>query len=156
MTHRAMIARGMPRRSLSYLLLLPFATACTRLAPVETEAERVFPPPDTYRTWYAEVEQCSGFSGVFERVTWVEAEVYDKEGVRRSGAWRPPHTIYLDPQLVRATCDTVPDGGACFRQQNVKHEMLHDLRQDGHDDAYPDSASVFIRCASRGGNQERS
>lgn len=148
MTRWRVIARRMSRRSRVCMLLLPFAAACTRLAPVETEMEREFEPPQIYRAWYAEVERCSGLSGAFDRITWFEAEVYDKEGVERSGVWSPPHTIFLDPEVVAATCDTVPGGGPCFRQQNVKHEMLHELRQGGHDKGYPDSSSVFIRCAN--------
>lgn len=123
-------------------------SACTDLAPVETEGEKVFAPAAIYREWYEEVEQCTGLSGRFERVTWIEAEVRDADGQRRSGVWRPPHTIYLDPRIVRADCDTTPGGGPCFRQQNVKHEIIHDLRQGGHDEPYPDPTSVFIRCSS--------
>lgn len=144
------MGRGLGIGHTAVVILL--MAACNHLAPVETEAEKAFTPPEIYRTWYAEAELCAALSGRFERILWVEAEVFDQEGVRRSGAWRPPHTIYLDPELVAATCDTVPDGGACFRQQNVKHEIIHDLRQGGHDRAYPDSSSVFVRCASRGGS----
>ena len=135
-------------RSGFMLVLAAFAAACTEGTLVDTQAEKEFTPPEIYRTWYDEAMQCSGLAGDFDRIRWIEAEVFVSEGVGISGAWVPPHTIYLDPELVEATCDTVPGGGPCFRQQNVKHEMIHDLRQAGHDGYYPDSASVFIRCST--------
>jgi hypothetical protein len=88
-------------------------------------------PPEVYRTWWAEIENCAGIWGDFDRVEWyvVPGSSYvcpAYEG-RCQGWWQPPSTIYMASDEIS-------------NRQLAEHEMLHDLLQSG---AHP---PVFAQC----------
>ncbi len=107
-------------RALAIPSALALVCACseTNFEPVNTR--RLF-PPDLYRTWWGEVEECSETEGRFERVEWFTArEIINAEaGSEHPGAWLPPHQIYVEDRFV-------------LSEAVVKHEMVHELLQLEH------------------------
>lgn len=82
--------------------------------------------PDVYRTWYSEVEACSGLRGDFDALMLRTANAINVGGVEYSGYWTPPHTITIRLEPAWLNDETL-----------VKHEFMHDLLQSGaHPDAY--------------------
>jgi hypothetical protein len=75
--------------------------------------------PGEWRTWFAEVEACSGLRGDFDRITWAIHE----EPERR------------DDGLVTLAHIDLPDhiwiARAYQNERVVKHELLHFLLQRG-------------------------
>ncbi len=116
------------RRPIGFLAIVLCACAESVLfEPINTQPLQ---PPDIYRTWWSEVEACTGVDAAFERVRWLQADVIrnledDSEHV---GAWDPPHTIYIKADRLTF------EGG-------VKHEMAHDQLQT-RDHGSP----AFRRC----------
>ncbi|HEY5644604.1 MAG TPA: hypothetical protein VIS76_01560 [Pseudomonadales bacterium] len=115
-------------RAIAFLALLLCACVESVLEPVNT---RQLEPPAIYRTWWSEVEACTGVTGRFERVRWLEADVIRnrEKGTEHVGAWDPPHTIYIQSDRL-------------LYERGVKHEMVHDLRQTANH-----GSSAFRRCA---------
>ena len=118
----------MKRLALALLLV-----ACRDLA--APDAGAVVIPPAAYATWWEEIEACSGRSGRLARITWHAVPADDGpffrwQGRPRAGLWIAPHAIYLSDSLL-------------LSHDLVKHEMLHDLLQDGH---HP---STFQACGVR-------
>lgn len=88
-------------------------------------------PPQVYRTWWAEIENCAGIWADFDRVDWyqVPGSSYPcpaYEG-RCEGWWQPPHTIYMAQDQTS-------------NRVLAEHEMLHELLQRG------DHPPVFAAC----------
>ena len=76
---------------------------------------------ELYQRWYNETAACAGLEGDFSKITWQVLEGsgwYDDDGSFILGKWYWPHTIFLPSEYV----------DSMFL---VKHEMLHDLRQEG-------------------------
>jgi hypothetical protein len=104
------------------VMCLTGALACAhRPLPVVYDA-REFDPPDLYRSWWREVEECSTAEGDFDAMRWFEAPgvVFLVRGQMYAGYWFDPDRIVIaeerleDPLIVR-------------------HEMLHAiLQQEGH------------------------
>ena len=97
-----------------------------------------FRPPEAYRAAWDSVEACSGLRGDMGRVRWyaVPGQTFFVGETLTSGAWHPPHNIYLSEWA--ATADTVRD------YHTVRHEMLHDLLGGGGEGmAHP---QVFWTC----------
>jgi len=112
----------------------PVLTAAAALACLDSFAPagaREFTPPDTYRTWWAEIKACAQLSGDLSRIQWYEVPGSTYDCPTRPGGcagwWRPPHSIYL----AQAWLDYRPI---------VEHEMLHDLLQRS------DHPPVFQTC----------
>lgn len=109
------------------LLLLPLLTqACDQagiLAPLVLPAGAVpFDAPAVYARWWADVEACSGRAGDLQRVSWFvvpNAKWFTIRGVAYDGYWFEYHheivlaAAHIEDSLV------------------VRHEMLHDLLNDG-------------------------
>ena len=77
-----------------------------------------FGPPPIYRTWWAQVEQCSGESAAISRVRWFAVRGSDSfvaNGQRDNGLWIA-HYRYI-----------VLGEGRVSDSLVVRHEMLHDL-----------------------------
>jgi len=100
-------------------------------------------PPDAaetdpladYEQWYAEVEECTGVEGDFDRVRWFEVPhdrwwdpVWEQYAI---GTWRSPHDIYVaEPHL--------------GNEEVVKHEMVHDILGGGltYDPRFKDCSGI--------------
>lgn len=106
------------------IALLFALAACARDFTAPEAAVR-FDPPEVYRTWWAEVEGCSGLTGDFGRVRWFQVgdeETWNFQTEAHGGVsalWVAPHTIYLA-------------GAYVGRPDRVRHEMLHDLTASPH------------------------
>lgn len=113
----AVVVRHPPSQIIR-LLLPPLAAIGCSEANFEPVDAQSLNPPDVYRVWWTEVESCTQMEGTFSRVDWYSVErIEDREaGVRRAGAWQPPHTIYLQHERAND-------------QRVVKHEIVHDLLQ---------------------------
>lgn len=77
-----------------------------------------FGPPPIYRTWWGQVEACSGRTGAFSRVQWFVVPGVDffiANGQRDNGLWIE-HYRYIVLGERRVSDSLV-----------VRHEMLHDL-----------------------------
>lgn len=97
---------------------------------VELESVR-FSPPAVYRTWWRDVLECTGWSADFDRLSFFEVThplsagrsqfpCPDAPDQMCYGFWQEPHDIFLSPVAKES-------------ESIVKHEMLHDVRQDsGH------------------------
>jgi hypothetical protein len=79
-----------------------------------------FPGLPSYGSWWAEVEACAQTTGDLGRVRWfmVPHDNFQCGGQVCIGLWTPEHHIYLSY-------------GAHADREVVKHEMLHDLLDDG-------------------------
>jgi hypothetical protein len=80
-----------------------------------------FDAPALYREWWTQVEACANRTAAFDRVEWQRVTdgadgTFACGRARCSGAWAPPHTIYLAESHV-------------WSEPLVKHEMVHDLIQ---------------------------
>ena len=114
---------------LAAVILVGVATDACEVATAPPGASSLAPPP-AFAEWWAEVEQCSGRTGAFERVAWYVAPcTMGQDGFPCdvtpnglcAGEWRAPHTIVLGgPNRF------FPDGYV-DDEWTVKHEMLHDL-----------------------------
>jgi hypothetical protein len=102
-----------------------------------TGAQLAFTPGSEWRSWYAEVEVCSGLRGDYDRITWVEVQdvrgYFTRDGQDVLGTWKAPHTIYVG---------TMVHPYPYTAKQIVSHEMLHDLLGSSDHPAPP-----FGRCA---------
>ena len=106
------------------LLLLAGAVACggtSADAPADPAAPVPFVPPAWYAGAYASLQQCSGLSGDFSRISW-----YVVQGTRvpdpDPGGYAAAVTFPAEHRIVIASfyaSDTVV----------VRHEMMHDLAQ---------------------------
>jgi len=78
--------------------------------------------PDMYARWWAQTEACSGRKGIIRRVSWFvvpNSEFFWYDGGTYDGYWFRYHH-----QIILASA-SVPDSAV------VRHEMLHDLLDDG-------------------------
>lgn len=96
-----------------------------RLAWVPTPGAYVqeYAPPDGYRTWYREMEACSGQHGpVFDSIRFfaVDAPTFMMQGYRVVG-WGDAHS--------RTVWVTTRD---LFERRIVAHELLHIILGPGH------------------------
>lgn len=105
--------RGVSRRSLALLALIPFCLAGCRFEPT---GDSPLDPPAEYREWWAKTEACSGLSGDFDRVRWqvVAGHSFDCPSGQCVGHWESNHEIYLSEDWA-------------MNEMVVRHEMLHDL-----------------------------
>jgi hypothetical protein len=118
------------------VLLVLLISACKSTTEPLPNGARPFAPPQTYQTWWQEVESCSGIAGNFGDVSWYyvpDVNVFTVgANPNVAGYWQPyHHSVTLagskidDPDLVR-------------------HEMLHALlKLAGHPVEYFDQ-----RCGS--------
>lgn len=110
------------------LLLLALFGCAPALAPLP-EAATPFAPPAIYRTWWAEVEACSGLRGDFDAVRWYRVdppnEVRLRDGTPVRGLWMSSGNRIV----IRAADLDLP--------YVPHHEMLHALlRRPGHPAEY--------------------
>lgn len=103
----------MPRRGALALLLYLLILSCAHPF-VPHLAEPMVPPP-VYRTWYAEVKECSGKQGDFTRIWWF---------VHPGRSWR--YGEYLVNGLESRRHITLAQAYV-LDEAVVKHEMLHAL-----------------------------
>lgn len=82
-------------------------------------------PPAIYREWWAKTEACSGLTGNFDRVRWVQVEgrSFSCSSGQCAGMWSSfSHQIFLASDWT-------------MNEMVVRHEMLHDLiGHPGHPD----------------------
>jgi hypothetical protein len=112
------------------LLVLLLIAACAE-SNLEPENVRPLDPLPIYSSWWGELERCIGETASFQRVTWYEADqLVDRDnGTEHVGAWRPPHTIFIQ-------------SGKLLFEAGVKHEMVHDILQTKEHDS-----PMFLNCA---------
>jgi len=94
--------------------------------------ERFIPLP-IYRVWHAAIEACAGRQSDFDAIIWWVADSLAAPpsagaDYETDATWTPPHTITL--RRDRTGVEWV-----------VKHELIHDLLQNG-DDLNP----ILLRC----------
>lgn len=115
----------MVRRLIPLLILV---AACTEW-PFDPSGFEPFDPPDYFAEWYAELEDCMGVQGDFERIQWLVLPgtitfpcEFGGEAHECYGVWREPHRIYLSSVVIGEDWVDI-----------IKHEMLHELLQlSGH------------------------
>lgn len=114
-------------RRVAVLLVVPlFALACDDggiSAPLVLPSGVIpFEAPAVYAQWWADVEACSGRTGDMERVNWFvvpNSKWFTIRGVAYDGYWFEYHHEIVLPSA------NVKDSLV------VRHEMLHDLLNDG-------------------------
>ena len=106
-------------RVMALLATMGVLMGCSDFTAVTPHPLVSFEPPTLYRAWYAEVEQCSGEIGRFERIEWFRTPeiMHPETGQPVAGVQRDPHTIILAEPWVN-------------HRGVVAHEMLHDLIND--------------------------
>lgn len=84
---------------------------------------QTYPEPAVYRTWWTQIQRCSGLAGDYDDVRFFVAVSPLTAGGRRfpcgggalcNGLWEAPHDITLAPAYLED-------------ERLVQHEMLHDL-----------------------------
>jgi hypothetical protein len=97
-------------------------------APLPDGAVPYAPNPQSIANWWEQVEECSGLRGDLSRINFYlvpDAPTFRWEGRDVIGLW-----MERDSRIVLA-------GDFAFREQNVRHEMLHALtRLPGHPREY--------------------
>lgn len=83
-------------------------------AVVQAEYLEPFAPPPVYRTWWIEVERCTGLVGEFAEIRWYTGESLSLDGAEVFGLWASPRTIVVE----RFYLTSAPA---------IKHEMLHHI-----------------------------
>ena len=107
------------------LLVASVAVGChDSLAPATLPSGSVpMIAPETYARWWAETEACSGRKGTIKRVNWYmvpNSDFFWYGGETYDGYWFRYHH-----QIILASA-SIPDSNV------VRHEMLHDLLDDGN------------------------
>jgi hypothetical protein len=99
---------------------LAFATCAWLFEPAPPPGEQMT-PPEHFRAIWDSAQACTNTHGDFNRVTWyqVAGNSFSGDAGPAIGTWYPPHSIAIAREWL--TTDWV-----------VKHEMIHDLLQDGH------------------------
>jgi len=80
--------------------------------------------PSVYRAWWNKTEACSGLSGDFDRIEWLEVpgHGFPCSSGQCAGHWESSHRIFIASDWIR-------------NEMVVRHEMLHDLlNRAGHPD----------------------
>lgn len=106
------------RMRLFRLALIALAlAACQNPAAPPFPAFRWVTAPPSYRTWYTEMEACSGLRGDYELLQFgvADAVIIGSDSTYKGG-WLAPHTV-----VMRA--------GFELNEHYVKHEFMHDLLQ---------------------------
>ena len=112
------------------ILLVPLLLlACASPPPFAPAGAVAFTPPPVYRTWWAEVEACSGLRGDFTAVRWQrvpeDQALRTEDGTPVAGLWQQRGNSVT----LQAPFDGYP--------RVPKHEMLHALlRRPGHPPEY--------------------
>jgi hypothetical protein len=116
------------RRPLLLLALLLAVSCALPTAPLPSNAVRYGPNPELIRSWWAQMETCSGLRGDLSRINFYivpNVATFRWEGRDVIGLW-----MERDSRIVLA-------GDFAFRDRNVRHEMLHALtRIPGHPPEY--------------------
>ncbi len=103
-------------------IALGASVACSEpIGPESVGVIERYSPPEVYRTWWAEVEACSGLQGDFDRVRWYvkgQSGQFRYRGAYVFAYWWPSHEIVIA-------------GGQVANDMVVRHEMLHDLLGSG-------------------------
>lgn len=95
------------------LALLTAATASCSDATAVTQGRVEIEPPAAYRTWWSEVEECSGLGGDFAGVRWFATFAFvDGEGIL--GQWNEHREITVRSDV-------------WLDREVIRHEVLHDL-----------------------------
>lgn len=110
------------------LLWLALLLACDQ-GPLEP-GRAPFTPPPIYRTWYAEMEACSGLRGDYDAIRFQTAETISKGSVQFGGFWTPRHSITFRREWV------VDDRVGRETKLIATHEFMHDLTQSGKHPTY--------------------
>jgi hypothetical protein len=111
-------------RLLAVALALQFVGGCRDVTglPLPVDAVRMDSIPDEYRTWWSQVEACSGRRRFFGWVRWYyvpNASYFTYRGIAYDGYWLShPDRIVVAEALMN---DAVL----------LRHEMLHAVLQDG-------------------------
>lgn len=95
-----------------------------------------YDPPVWFAGWYEAMEECVEADGDFGRVRWFlvpggYAWLDEATGDSLTGAWLPPHDIYLA-------------GGRTTDREVVEHQMAHEIIQ-----THEHPAPAFGECPSR-------
>lgn len=124
--------RGRRRVAPAVVLAVVCGLACERaLAPGEIEFEQYDALPE-YHTWWAETKECLGIEEAdIRRIRFFEVTAplspgggqfpCDEAGTMCPAFWEWPHDIYVAEGVIRS-------------EWVIRHEMVHDLRQEGHGD----------------------
>lgn len=86
------------------------------------------PVPARYADWYADVEDCLGIRGDFDRVVWTVADSLKREGVRIEGVTLPPHEIVFEAAFFEFAGEH-----PAYERWKVTHEMSHEITGEGED-----------------------
>lgn len=115
------------------------------LANLDSLEKEDFIAPRIFRKWWEEVSECSHLSGDLERIHWFRTRqenipciAYDNG--KCSGIWHYPHDIYLSNEVVTRLYYFPGSNEFIGAMSVVKHEMLHDLLQNGI------HTETFVRC----------
>lgn len=112
---------------------------------VRSDAEEIH-PQNSFRKWWSEIEECSGFHGNFNQIHWfhVKMEYIPCKNDATdlcSGLWVSPHNIYLpDAVITRLNFQSLSVNDYYNAERVIKHEMLHDLIQS------PEHPPIFKNC----------
>lgn len=94
-----------------------------------------FVPPEIYREWWKETEECVGVEGNFNRINFfvVPSKTWYVSAIDQDvwGLWIEPHDIFLSHTVVG-------------KKRFVKHEFIHDLTRAGWNDP------IYVRCSGIG------
>ena len=98
--------------------------ACVNITdPPLPAGAQVLSAPELYARWWAMTEACSGATGSFDAVTWIE--VPDVSGVPLNGRQVGAYWSLASNRIVVA-------GNSALEGGLIRHEMLHALTQAGH------------------------
>ena len=86
----------------------------------EPEGDMPFEPPATYREWWNKTQACSGRAADFDRIRWsvIEGNSFPCKSGQCVGHWESSHHIWIAKEWVS-------------NEMVVRHEMLHDLLDEG-------------------------
>jgi hypothetical protein len=114
----ALPAGMLPRHTALLVSALVLLGACG----FDVVGEQAIDAPAKYRTWWAKTEACSGLTGDFDRVEWLQVPGYGFpcSSGKCAGHWESDHRIFIAADWAD-------------NEMVVRHEMLHDLlHRAGH------------------------
>lgn len=103
------------------LVLVLLTLGCTDLFGPEVRfwnRRPMDPVPDVYADWYAEVEECLGWAGDFEAISFYVADRIERNGVEKTGLVEFPHAITVRVDQV-------------WGPRVLRHEFAHHITQAG-------------------------
>ena len=103
----------MHRFRLPIAAIVLILAACSEPTSPEVEGRYAYLPPETYESWWEDVQRCSGRSADLSRIEWFRIPWF-RNRPNLLGQWNSRHEITIRGDLVD-------------NRDVVAHEMLHDL-----------------------------